>query len=914
MMQQSCGLLRAMIVLVLGALFATPVALAMQAAGGGAAAAPAAAASPAAAATPAAAAPAAPTAVDGATGAAADATLLFGYDMFRSGGDPITDGPVDELYVLSAGDEVVISIWGALVEKFVLTVSDEGVLDLPEDGGRIQVNGVTLKELRPLIYRSLSQIYAAYINSDDPTKSSAFVDVKLGKVRKLLVYVVGEVKVPGAYTLSSAVANVINLLHNAGGVRDSGSLRTIMIRRNDGRTDLVDLYEFFLTGTIDFRKIRLQPGDYLIVPLKARTVSATGQVRRPGSYELLPSDGLAALMEYAGGTTGDAYLKQSQLRRFVPNRGEVYLDIDLDALLAKGASGFELLDGDTIAVSRNVQARKNIVSIRGDGVMRPGTYEWRDGMTVTQLIAKGGGLREDVYLPRADLVRTEEDWSKTLTLFSLNDLYESAGGGEMRAISNPEKDFTLNELDEVFVQSSFGMTGKDRYVSLDGHVREPGKVVLAKNMTLYDLVFTRGGFQDEAFRKATFMDLAHIIRKVPGTVGEQIVPFSLAELLVGNAEANIPLQEDDVVRIYSFEDLAMKRQVTIDGLVKAPGIYAMAQDLTLEDLIVLAGGLRPDAYKVEAVIARQESDGTRAAGPDRIYPTFVVPVDAGYFKSPAAKKTQLRAFDRVTVRNVLGWEPLDVVSVRGEVLYPGSYSLATKDETISSLLKKAGGLRKEALPEGAMVTRSRSIVNLAPGTSAATYEITINLGAALARPGSIDDIVLKNGDVIFIPTNPGTIEIRGAVKRPLVVQFKAGQTLAQYIALCGGYLDKADIWKTMVYSANNSAQIADGLTDVNISSGSTIDVPFERQSERMETVEIKGAIAKPAMVQFIEGAPLGYYLSLCGGFTPSADVDNVIVHLSDGGLLVKKAGEAFNPEIPAGSIVVVTAKPIVEAK
>ena len=893
-MQYSRGLCSALGVLVLTVCLGALVAHGFQAAGGAAAGGAAAA--------------------DGAVGANSTEAILFGYDMFRSGGEPITDGPVDELYVLSAGDEVVISIWGALVEKWVLTVSDEGVIDLPEDGGRIQTNGVTLKELRPLIYRALSQIYAAYINADDPTKSTAFVDVKLGKVRKMLVYVVGEVKNPGPYALSSAVANVINLLHNAGGVRDGGSLRSIKIRRNDGRTDLVDLYEFFLTGTIDFKRSRLQPGDYLIVPLKQRAASVTGQVRRPGTYELLEADGLNELIGYAGGVTGDAYLKQSQLRRFVPNKGEVYTDFDFESELAKGAGGLQLIDGDALTIARNVQARKNIVSIRGDGVMRPGTYEWRAGMTVSELIAKGGGLREDAYLQRADLIRTEENLSKTLTLFALSDLYEAIGGGVIRAISNPEKDFQLHELDEIFVQSTFGMTGKDRYITLEGHVREPGKLVLAKNMTLYDLIFARGGFQDEAFKRATFLSMAHIIRKVSGTVGEQIIPFSLGELLAANPTANIPLQEDDVIRVYSFDELAMKSDVTIDGLVKSPGRYAMSQGLTLEDLIVLAGGLRPDAYKVEAVIARQEANGTTTGAPDRIYPTFVVPIESGYFNVPASKKTLLKAFDRVNVRNVLGWEPLDVVGVRGEVLYPGSYSLATKNETISTLVKKAGGLRKEALPEGAMIMRSRSIVNLEPGVAAVKYEVTINLGAALASPGSIEDMVLKNGDEIFIPTDPGTIEIRGAVKRPLVVQFKAGQSLSQYIALCGGYLDKADVWKTMVYSANNSAQIADGLTDLNISSGSTIEVPFQRQTERLETVEVKGAVAKAAMVQFIEGAPLGYYLSLCGGFTPNADVDNVVVHLSDGGLLVKKAGEGFNPEIPAGSIVVVTAKPIVEAK
>ena len=199
----------------------------------------------------------------------------------------------------------------------------------------------------------------------------------------------------------------------------------------------------------------------------------------------------------------------------------------------------------------------------------------------------------------------------------------------------------------------------------------------------------------------------------------------------------------------------------------------MSENLTLEDLLVLAGGLRPDAYKVEGVIARTEADGNRLAAPDRTYPTFVVPIQSGYVATPQDKKTPLKAFDRITVRNVLGWEPLDVVLIQGEVLYPGNYSMATKDETISSLIKKAGGLRKEALPEGAMVKRNRNILNLAPDTPAPTYEITINLAQALKNPKGAEDIVLKDGDQIFIPTNPGTIEVKGAVKRALTLQYRS---------------------------------------------------------------------------------------------------------------------------------------------
>ncbi len=838
----------------------------------------------------------------------------FGYDTFGGNAGAIIQGPIDEQYLLSPGDEIVVTIWGEMNEKFNLVVSDGGFLELPNEGGRVQANGVTLKELRPMLVNALSQIYAAYINAKEPLKSTANVDVRLGQIRPMLIYVVGEVEKAGAYAVSAAVANVVNLLHNAGGVRPTGSLREIRIRRSDGTIDTVDLYDFFLRGRIDYKKIRLQPGDYIIVPLKKKTVSLKGEVRRPVSYEMVGEEGLKEIMEFAGGPTPEAYLRQVQVRRSEVNQGERFLDVDLAALLADPKVDFDLQDGDVVTVGRNIQVRKNIVTIRGDGITRPGTYEWQPGMRLSDLIAKGEGLREYAFLERADLVRTESDFTKRLITFPLATLYAKGPDGQFAFSDNPAANFPLREMDEVLVQSAWGLAGEDKFVTLAGHVKNPGKHKLARNMTLYDMLFTLGGFQDPDFLKRTFVERAHVIRKVPGGVGEKIYAFDLGRVLSNDPTANMALEDADVIRIYSHDDLTMRREVTIDGLVKAPGTYALAEDLTLEDLVVLAGGLRPDAYKVEAVIARSEADGEKGGRPDRIYPTLVVPVPANFVQTPREQQTQLKAFDRVMIRNVLGWEPLDVVSVRGEVLLPGDYSLADRNETVSSLVKKAGGLRPEALPEGAMLLRKRNIVNTAPGASPETFEVTIQLAEALRTPGGPEDIVLKNGDRLFVPTNPGTVQVRGAVTRPLTVQHRTGQTLSQYIAQCGGYLEKADLDRQMVVAANNAVRLVPKGEDPVVAPGSTVDIPFQRDTERMRTIEVKGAVMKPAVVQFIDGAPMGYYINLCGGFAPNADPGRMVVHMPDGSMLGAKEGEPFNPALPAGSVVVVTTRPNTEAK
>ncbi|MGD2245636.1 MAG: polysaccharide biosynthesis/export family protein, partial [Candidatus Aminicenantes bacterium] len=151
----------------------------------------------------------------------------FGYDIFRKLPEPITEGPVDENYLLSPGDEIMVTVWGQLNLEYSLTVSEEGYITIPDEGGRVFTNGVSLKELKSLIAKKFSQIYSSYINVDNPSQSSAFVDVKLAKVRKLLVYIVGEVDSQGAYTISSSVATLLNLLNNAGGIKETGSLRKI---------------------------------------------------------------------------------------------------------------------------------------------------------------------------------------------------------------------------------------------------------------------------------------------------------------------------------------------------------------------------------------------------------------------------------------------------------------------------------------------------------------------------------------------------------------------------------------------------------------------------------------------------------------------------------------------------------------
>lgn len=828
--------------------------------------------------------------------------FAFGYDIFKAPPEPIIEGPVDETYLISPRDELLITVWGELNLNYLLVVSEDGFIDIPDEGGRVYTNGVTLKELKRLVIRNLSQIYSSYINAENPASSSAFVDVKITKARKLLIYVVGEVQTQGMYTIGSSVATVLNLLINAGGVKESGSLREIKVRRVDGTVDIIDIYDFIF-GNIKTKKSRLGYGDFIIVPLKKKSIAIKGEVKRPGKFELVGNEGIKDLIRFAGGLNPNAYLNRCQVRRFEINFGEKFIDLNLAEIFDDPQQDFTLSDGDELTIFKNIVVRRRMVEIRGKGIKRPGIYQYSSGMTLKDLIESAEGLTEFVYLDRIDLVRTEEDFSKKLTIFPLSDLYIKQDPGRYVFSGDEEKDIILKELDQVTIYSSFEMRGKDKSVTIEGHVTEPGTYVLPDNMTLYDLIFSRGGFQDEDFKRRAYLDLSHVFRKVPGEVGEKILTFNLGKLLAGDEKENMSLEGSDRVKIYSYEVLETKPFVTINGLVNNPGTYDLAEDLTLEDLILLAGGLRPDAYKVEAVIGRMDPgdiEEDKAA-------ILVVPVEEDYASQPSEEKMPLKVYDRVIIRNLPDWEPLPVISINGQVKFPGSYSFETKQWRISKAVSKAGGLKADAFPEGAFLLRRQDIINMANDAGKEGIHVVINLKEALENLGGPYDLYLKDGDQIFIPLSPGTVEVKGAVENPSVFQCREGKKLDYYIGLVGGFRREADTRNTVIYLPNKSAVKRKRFlffgTNPVILPGSVIDVPFVGEKEEVDVVEIRGAVQKPTMIQFRQGEKLSYYVNLCGGFSQNADLGNVVVHFADGKVLESRGVQSFNPYLFPGTVV-----------
>jgi protein involved in polysaccharide export with SLBB domain len=443
--------------------------------------------------------------------------------------------------------------------------------------------------------------------------------------------------------------------------------------------------------------------------------------------------------------------------------------------------------------------------------------------------------------------------------------------------------------------------------------------ILADNMSLYDLLFSRGGFQDAAFAKKAFLELGHIFRKTPGDLDTKILGFNLGKLLDGDPKENIRLESDDRIKIYFFESMAtLKPYVSIEGLVKRPGNYDMSAGITMEDLIVIAGGLTPDASRVQGVIGRTaRKTGDEAVGAEGGKSmTIIAALPLDFATLPKEQQTPLEVFDKIVIRHLTQWEPKDTVNISGQVQNPGSYALETKEERISNLIKRAGGINKEGFSAGASLMRRKDITGMGEEKKDEMDPVAVFIEKALAQPGGESDLILKDGDRIHIPKNPGVVEIRGAVRQPGFVQYRDSTRLEDYIKNAGGYLPNAEKRDVTVYLPNRTAQkrLRAFLFGSNpkVQAGSVIEVPYKETltDKDKDIIPIKGAVKFPMPVKYRTGQRLEYYLRICGGFADNADPQKIIIQLPDGTTMESEKSAPFNPVVPAGSTVEVAVKEV----
>lgn len=688
-----------------------------------------------------------------------DELEIFGLSFFKKGQalfEPSINVPTPQNYVLGPGDGIVIDIWGASEYSYDNVVSPEGVIKI-QGIGPIYVSGLTIKDASEKIRGRLKSIFSSL-------GRNVFADISLGKLRTISVNVVGEVVTPGTYTTSS-FATAFNVLYMAGGPNKNGSLRYIDIFREGKKLKTLDAYNYLIKGSGG--DIMLHDQDVVLIRPYSSRIELTGEIKRPAIYEMLETETLSDLLEYAGGFTGNAYSDRISLRR---NQG------NFKAISTVEKSDFDhfiLTNGDVIEVKQASNLYANRVSIQG-AVFQEGEYGLKNNPTVKTLLKNAGGLRGDAFLGRAVILRQNEDFSLTSEAFNLKDL-------------------------------------------------------------------------------------------------------------LGDSIDDIDLKNEDILRIESIYDLREEFLVEVRGEVLKPGRYVFIKGQTVEDLILLAGGFMESAAKSFVEVARRNTTDSVGKGESSASQIFNFKINSSLTLDEHASSFELKPYDLVVIRRSPFYEEQIMVEVTGEVKYPGTYALENKNDRISDVLLRSGGVTAYGYPQGASLIRRTEYYrgdNYGSGSELSKKEreaakirkeeiksllmrdtllekqdivlkeresIGIDLTKILEHPGSEYDLIMNHGDILNIPRELQTVRIRGEVLYPSNLRFSKSLSFSDFISGAGGFSDNAMRSKSYVIYPRGTAQRTKSFLWFKkypkLEPGAEIIVPEKPQRRRLSPTEIVAVLS-----------------------------------------------------------------------
>ncbi|CEA15256.1 capsule polysaccharide export protein [Fermentimonas caenicola] len=668
-------------------------------------------------------------------GAVEPGERIYGQNLFSSQNltfAPNMNMPTPANYVLGAGDQIIIDVWGDSELNVQYTIAPDGHITVPGIG-RIQLSGMNVKQAESRIRTQFSTIYSDLDSSEPHT----FLAISVGNVRTIKVNVMGEVRTPGTYTLSS-FSSAFHAMYAAGGTTRIGSLRNIRIFRAGRQAAEIDLYEYLMKGN-SMSDITLQDGDIVMVEPFGILAQATGEVRRPMWYEMKPDETLEDLIRYSGGFSGNAYSASLTLLRSGEEEMEAY------TLSQPEYSTFQIKDGDRVEVNNILDEYANMVEITGS-VYRPGRYAIGDKIiTVRDLLEVALGTTGDAYLQRALLYRENDDLTRSMESFNVSDL-----------MSGRINDITLKKNDLLHIPSVLSLD--DRFtVYIGGEVRKPDSYPYADNMRLEDIILQAGGITEAA----------------------------------------------STARIDVYRRIKDPASTELD-----------VQTSRVETFSLLEGELV-------------------SSNPD----------------------FRLEPFDQIIVRRSPAYEIQQMVTIEGEVLFEGDYAKISKDERLSSLVNRAGGLTQYAYIKGARLSRRLTADELEKvkeslrikaqvdqldtdsllqqqleAVDLSTQYVAIDLEKALKNPGGQEDIILREGDVLTIPEYNELVKISGGVLYPNLVTYRKHKKLGYYIDQAGGYSRLALKSKPFVVYMNG--EVASGRW-AKIEPGCEIIVPERPEREPM---------------------------------------------------------------------------------
>ena len=562
-----------------------------------------------------------------------------------------------------------------------------------------------------------------------------------------------------------------------------------------------------------------------IANIRTVKVNIIGEVEAPGTYSLSALSTVINALYASGGPTENGSFRNIQVVR----GGKTIAHLDIYNFLLKGSQegNINLNDQDVIIVP----PYKNQVEVIGF-VKREGLYEVKEGEKLSSLVDYFGGFKSNAY---KDIMVVERIVGAKREVkevpFSDAGKFAMQGGDKL----------LVHRLSDIY----------HNRISITGAVYQPGNYAYSEGMTVLDLIDKAAGVREEAYlnRAILFRSIDH--------VDKQSLNFSLKDLL--EKKQSIALQPNDSLHIYGRDSLIAKPMVRIEGAVRKPQKFAYAKGLYPADLIIMAGGFIEGADQTQVQVARQLND-TNFKTISKVYTVSL--------SKEGEDSIALEPNDIVTVRYEKGYVPQQVVKIEGEVSFPGFYAILTKEERISSLIERSGGLAPYAYVEGATLVRKKdknekddkaqekqlkklkktdkdlTLIETKEEENtpeASEYRVVINLKKIMENKNSYQDLVLKDGDVLIIPSEKQTVEVKGLVLAPSLVRYEKGKSTRSYINSAGGFSDNAQKKSVYVVYANGDVKGTSRFlffrSYPKVAPGALVIVPEKPEKKSLSTTE-----------------------------------------------------------------------------
>jgi protein involved in polysaccharide export with SLBB domain len=668
------------------------------------------------------------------TQATVDETKLerFGAALFRNSAavaDKSTlSVPVGPDYILGPGDELVIDYWGASSQHIQRSVDREGRISIPEAGSTV-VAGRTLGEVQQTIQKMLSH-----------QLRGISVDVTLGKLRTVRVYVVGDVKNPAAYDISS-LSTALSALIAAGGPTDTGSYRTVKHYRGKALVEEVDLYDLMLKG-VSSAEVHLESGDSILVPPIGPQVTVAGKVRRPAIYELRKEQTLDQVLDLAGGVPVTGELSRIRVERIQAHERKEMMSVNVSGGAGIQAADdafkrFRIQDGDIVTVLPILPYSNRAVYLEGH-VFRPGKFSFKDGYKVTDLVSSYDDLLPEPA-DRAEIVRLHPpDFTPVVIPFNLRDVLS-------KKVEAP----SLEPFDTVRIFGRYETDGPK--VSIFGEVMRPGEYPLSEKMTAADLLRMSGGFKRSAYQQEADLTSYSVIDGDHVDLDHRDIPIGRA--LAGEADTDVLLKPGDVLtirQIGGWNDIG--GAVSVSGEVMHPGRYGIQRGEHLSSILKRAGGFSNEAYPYAAILDRAQV-------------------------REAAAKSREEMVTQIQAQNI--GAPGGTGSSSSSSSSRNNNAVAQERERQQLLAKL-----KQLQPNGRMLIHVSSQIEKWQGTQA--------------------DVEVRAGDTLYIPKRPTFVMVAGQVYNPIAITFSSGKHAGWYLKQAGGPTTLANKKEIFVVRANGT--------------------------------------------------------------------------------------------------------------